>query len=505
MVGVGAWFSITAHVTLEETNHVKLAIPTAWAALILIILIGVSCSKKESPSVPDTNIDYYTCAMHPSVREKKPGPCPICGMEMVPVMKQKSKAVPSASPAAGGDHSQHLPKVSSTDAQDAGNTASPSVVATPSSSEPETTSFQVAPERLQAIGIRSDVIRREKLQRLLRAPGIVTIDESTLRDINIKTADGYIEKLFADYTGKKVNKDEPLALILSEGWIEAQQDYIKAYRAWRRTRVLMANENSIRLEQEINRMRARLRVWDLTEEQIKKLEDLALHVTEVDLTLRRGQGQGLSGFFELLSPITGIIIEKNAIEGAKFERGATLFKLAELSPIWIEAEFPEDQSPYMGVGHEFDVSFPALPGLAAKARVAFIYPQVDAGTRRLKARFVLQNPEMKLLPGMYANVSCGLEFGEKLAVPFDAVIPTGDRFVVFLDHGGGKLEPRFVKVGEKLGNSYEVLEGLVEGDRVITSANFLIDSESRIQGALKMWGGGSGAGAVDPHAGHGKP
>jgi len=481
------------------------ALPSALAALTLILLIGSGCSKKESASASDPNVDYYTCAMHPSVREKKPGPCPICGMELVAVMKQEAKIAPPTSPSASVNHSEHSPEASSSNASHTGHDGKPTVESPPVSSGPETSIFQVAPERLQAIGIRSDVIRREKLQRLLRAPGIVTIDESTLRDINIKTADGYIEKLFADYAGKKVRKGEPLALILSEGWIEAQQQYITAYRAWRRSKVLMANENQVVLQQEFNRMRARLRVWDLSDEQLKQLEDFALKLKDFDLTLRKGQGQGLSGFFELLSPVDGIVIEKNTVEGAKFEKGATLFKLAELSPIWIEAEFPEDQAPYVAVGHEFDVSFPAIPQMTAKAKVSFFYPQVNTETRRLKARFVLQNPQMRLLPGMYGNVSCALEFGEKLAVPFDAVIPTGDRFVVFLDHGGGRLEPRFIKVGEKLGNSYEVMEGLAEGDRIITSANFLIDSESRIQGALKMWGSGSGAGAADPHAGHGKP
>lgn len=365
---------------------------------------------------------------------------------------------------------------------------------------PETSVFQVSPDRLQAIGVRVGVVKTERLQRFLRAPGVVTVDESTLRDINVKASDGFIDKLYADATGKRVRKGEPLASILSEGWIEAQQDYIKAYRDWRRTKIFMANANPAALEQEINRMRARLHVWDLTDGQIKKMEDFAMNLKDYDLVLRKGQGQGLSGTFELLSPIDGIVLQKDAVEGMKFQQGQTLFRLAQLSPIWIEAEFHEDQAPYVAVGQEFNIEFPSIPSLATQAKVSFVYPQLNADTRRLKARFVLPNPDLKLLPGMYANVSGALEYGEKLAVPFDAVIPTGDRFVVFLEHGGGKLEPRYVKIGEKMGASYEVLDGLKEGDRVITSANFLIDSESRIQGALKAWGGN--APETNPAEGH---
>jgi len=475
--------------------HMKLRMQNNLVAFLLaglaLALTLSACGSKEGEPAPEGGIDYYTCSMHPSIREKKPGTCPICGMDLIPVAKKTT--------AAHGDHAHAaaIPSAPST----------PSESPAPPSDEGQGTgnsAFHIAPERLQAIGVRFTVIQKEQFHRLLRAPGVVAIDESTLRDVNVKTADGYIEKLYADYTGKSVRKNEPLALILSKGWIEAQQEYIRAYRAWRRTDLARADRNPAVLEQEFNRMRARLRVWDLTDEQLKKLEDFALNLKDFDLSLRTGQGQGLSGFFELKSPIDGIVVEKNVVEGAKFGEGQTLFKLARLSPIWIEAEFPEDQAPYVSVGQKFDVAYPALPQLRSQAKVAFLYPQIDRESRRLKVRFVLDNPQMKLLPGMYANVSCSQIIGEILAVPFDAVIPTGDRFVVFLDHGEGQLEPRYIQVGEKFGDHYQLLSGLKEGDRVVAGANFLIDSESRIQGALKIWSGSASAPApIDPHAGHG--
>jgi Cu(I)/Ag(I) efflux system membrane fusion protein len=356
----------------------------------------------------------------------------------------------------------------------------------PSSQEgAETSPFTISPERLQEIGVRTGVVQKTRLQRLLRVPGIVVVDESSLWDINVKAASGYIEELQANYTGKLVHKGEPLATILSEGWMEAQEDYMKAYLAYKRTVLMSPNENTFYLEQKLERYRARIRVWDLSEDQIHQLEELSLRTTDIELS--EHETKGLRGTFDLLSPIDGIVVEKQAIQGMQYETGQSLFRLAKLSPIWVEAEFPEDQAPYVGLGHEFNITFPAQPELNTKAKVDFIYPQLKPDTRRLKARFILQNANLKILPGMFANVSCAFEEGEKLAVPVDAVIPTGERFVVFLDHGQGKLEPRFVKLGDRLGDSYEVLDGLSEGDHVVTSANFLIDSESRLQGALKLW------------------
>jgi Cu(I)/Ag(I) efflux system membrane fusion protein len=434
-----------------------------WLMLALLAGVGIWLAACGKPA-KDADVDYYTCPMHPSVHEKKPGNCPICGMSLVAV---KKKAADGALTNTAADHHEHGAQAADADAAE----------------------FYIPPERQQAIGVRTGVVRKEKSQRLLRAPGIAVIDEATLRDVNVKAADGFIEKLYANTTGQPVRRGAPLALILSEGWIEAQQEYMTAYRNWKRTRQFMASENPVLLQQEFERFRARMRVWDLSDAQLKKLEDLALTLNDTSLTLRAGQGRGLNGLFELQSPVDGIVVEKPAVEGMKFERGQQLFRLAQLAPLWVEAEFPEDQAPFVSVGEEFQINFPSLAALTLTAKVAFIYPQFNTETRRLKARFVLANRDLKILPGMYANVSAAIPLGEKLVVPFSAVIPTGNRFVVFLDHGGGRLEPRFVELGEKLGENYEVLGGLADGDRIIASATFLIDSESRIQGALKSWGG----------------
>jgi len=410
-----------------------------------LVLFG--CSKAGVASgQPDSNVAYYTCTMHPSVRSQDPkGHCPICGMSLVPVYKQGAAAAAMA---------------------------------------PDTNPFTVPPERLQAIGASSGTVERRALQRPLSAPATVVIAESGLRDINVKSA-GYIVKLDADYIGKPVVAGRPLMTVLVEGWIDAQLDYIKAYRSYRRTADGgINNRNNLLAFDAIDRMRKRLRVWDMSEAQIADLEKFAVQMTEADLRT----GKGLKGTFDVLSPVSGHVMEKTAIEGMRFEAGQSLLKVVDLSTVWVQADFPEDQVRYVSPGQEFQIRFPALPAKSFPARVDFINPHLAEETRRQSVRFVVPNPGHELSPGMYATVEGNQRIGTKLAVPASAVIPTGRRTVVFLDHGGGKLEPRFVELGERYGDFYEVFSGLAENDRVVTSANFLIDAESRVQGALKSWG-----------------
>ena len=428
------------------------------AASVTLLLAG--CVKSGSASsAADPNVSYYTCTMHPSVRSQDPkGHCPICGMNLVPVYKDSAQGAAAAAPAAL-----------------AGATAS----------DTDTNPFNIPPERLQQIGASSGVVGMRDMQRPLSAPANVVIDESGLRDINVKSG-GYIVKLYADYVGKPVELGQPLMTVLVEGWIDAQLDYIKAYRSYARRSDggMPNNSNSLLVFDSIDRMRKRLRVWDMSDAQIADLEKFALTMDETDLRT----GRGLKGTFDVLSPVSGHVMEKNAIEGMRFEAGQSLLKVVDLSTVWVEADFPEDQARYVSMGQEFQISFPAMPGKPLSATVDFINPHLMADTRRQTVRFVVPNPGHALSPGMYATVEGDQDLGSRLAIPADAVIPTGRRYVVFLDHGGGRLEPKLVQLGERYGDFYEVLSGLAENDRVITSANFLIDAESRVQGALKTWG-----------------
>lgn len=433
------------------------------ALIGLSLLALTACSRSDqSASSAGSDVAYYTCTMHTFVRSQDPkGHCPVCGMALVPVYK------------AGATH----PDSSAT------TNAAPAAAASAIDSNGM---VQISPERMQQIGVTTEVISERALTRPLHAPARVAISESSLRDINVKAAPGYVTKLYADYTGKVVHKGEPLATILSEGWVGAQEDYMAAYRSYKRTLLSSPNDNSFYLKQQLDRYRARLRVWDLSEDQIRQLEELSLHVTDVDLS--KHVTTGLKGTFDLLSPIDGIVVEKQAIQGMRYETGQSLFRLAQLSPIWVEAQFPEGQAQFVDVGQKMTITFPSLPQRKAVGEVAFIDPNIDDAQRRLKVRFVVPNDDNALRPGQFAEVTGEVPAGKSLVVSTGAVVPTGTKYFVFVDRGDGKLEPREIQVGVHSGDYYEVVSGLNAGERVISSANFLIDSESRIQGVLKAWG-----------------
>ena len=429
------------------------------ALLGLSLLTLTACSRKASESMAsDSNVAYYTCTMHPFVRSQDPkGKCPVCGMDLVPVYKSAgtpgSAPTTNAAPVAAG---------SSVDSNGVVN---------------------LTPERLKEIGVTTEVVTKRRLTRSVRAPARAEIDESSLRDINVKAGAGYITKLYASYEGMSFKKGQPLMTVLCEGWLQTQIDYLKAYRAWKRT-PLVAPNNSIALDNQLELMRARIRVWDLSDDQIHDLEKFALSTNEIDLRT----GHGLSGSFDVLAPFDGYVHMKKAIEGMRFEPGQSLLELADHSHVWIVAQFPEDQAMYVNVGQKLAVTFPSMPEHHIQGEISFIDPHVDEEQRRIMARIVISDEGHMFHPGLFAEVSGEIPAGESLTISTGAVVPTGDKYIVFVDHGDGKLEPLEVQIGSHSGDYYEVVSGLNEGDRIVSSANFLIDAESRIQGVLKTWG-----------------
>ncbi len=402
----------------------------------------------------DPSVAYYTCAMHPEVHSNDPkGHCPICGMNLVPVLKQDAAAAPAATTAA----------MSKTDP------------------------FSIPPERLAAIGVRVGTVERKRVALPLRAPATLAYDEAGFRDVNVKGGGGFVTALDANYVGKRVAKGERLLTALVEDWIEAQRAYVTAWRARKRTGGAMFAQNAFASDQELERFRARLRIWDLSDAQLAELDRFAATVSDFDLRT----GKGLKGTLDVLAPVSGWVTEKTAVEGMRFEAGQSLLRLADLSTVWAEASFDEDAARYLAPGTAFTVRMEALPDLRLPAKIEYLAPGFTEGSRRRIARLRLANPDGKLVPGMAGSVEGEADLGERLVVPASALLPTGGRMVAFLDRGNGKLEPRFVVAGTRLGEEIEVVSGLAEGDRVVTSANFLIDSESRLQGALKLFEEGS--------------
>ena len=386
------------------------------ALLGLSLLTLTACSRKTPEGTArDSSVAYYTCTMHPFVRSHEPkGKCPICGMDLVPVYE--SVAAP-----------------------DSGAPTNAATVAAGGSIDPNGM-VNLTPERLQEIGVTTEVVTKRGLTQSLRAPARAEIDESSLRDINVKAGAGYITKLDASSEGMSFKKGQPLMTVLCEGWLQTQIDYMKAYRAWKRT-PLMSPNNSIALDNQLELMRARIRVWDLSDEQIHDLEKFALSTNEIDLRT----GHGLSGSFDLLAPFDGYVHRKKAIEGMRFEAGQSLLELVDHSHVWIVAQFPEDQAMYVNVGQKMTITFPSMPERKLEGEISFINPHVDEEQRRIMARMVISDEGHMVHPGLFAEVSGEIPAGQGLTISTGAVVPTGDRYIVFVDHGGGKLEPREVR------------------------------------------------------------
>ncbi len=441
------------------------------ALLGLSLITLTACSRSVSTAkAGNSDVAYYTCTMHPFVRSQDPkGKCPICGMDLVPVMKSSAKAD------AGTDMTMTAAPAMAASAMNS-NGAAPSPM-------DANGMVNIAPERLQEIGANTEVVTTRVLTRTLRAPARAEIDESALRDINVKAGAGYITKLYANYEGATFRKGQPLMTVLCEGWLQTQIDYIKSYRAWKRL-PLVAPNNSFALDNRLELMRARIRVYDLSDDQIHDLEKFALSTNEIDLRT----GHGLSGSFDVLAPFDGYVHVKKALEGMRFEAGQSLLELADHSHVWIVAQFSEDQAMYVNVGQKLTVTFPSMPQQKVQGEISFIDPHVDDQQRRIMARIVIPDTGHMFHPGLFAEVSGEVPIGERLSISSSAVVPTGNKFIVFVHHGGGQLEPREVQLGDHSGDNDEVVSGLKEGDRVISSANFLIDAESRIQGVLKTWG-----------------
>lgn len=370
---------------------------------------------------PGGDIAYYTCSMHPSVRRNAPGTCPICSMGLVPVTRE----------------------------------------------EVDTGVILVDSERRQAIGVRTATVERRPTAIHVRAVGRIVYDETRLTEVSLKTR-GWIGALYADATGERVRKGEPLFTLYSPELYAAEEELLTALQSQEAARKTSVPDRSDYL---VEAARTRLRLWDVQDGQVDEIVKKGKPLEQVPI----------------LSPVTGYVVEKNVVEGAAVEPGKTLYRIAGLDRIWIEAEVYEAELPLVHVGQKAEITLPYLPGKKLTGRVSFIYPYLEGKSRTGKIRVELPNPSLELKPDMYANVDLSEERGERLVVPVEAVIYAGPRRLVFLDLGGGRLRPQEIQVGLRLGDDYEVLSGLKEGDVVVTSGNFLIGAESRLKSATGDW------------------
>jgi RND family efflux transporter MFP subunit len=433
----------------------------------------VRATKGATPATPARRVLYYVDSMNPAYKSDKPGVAPD-GMALKPVYADEVTAPTGGSGRTTLYHqdpqdAQHRADKPGLDPE-TGNALEP-VYADATPAGPRG-AIKVSPERQQLIGVKFATVELSGQPRSIRAVGKVTFDETRVAHVHTRI-DGWIEKVFVDFTGDFVKLGEPMLTIYSPEMLASQQELLLAARArdlMRNNPLASAAEHGDSL---FEAARRRLELWQLKDDQI-------------DQVLKTGQP---IHSITLYAPASGFVTERKAFPNQKVTPDSDLYTITDLSRIWIVADVFESDITSIRIGDAAYAQFPNgnTPSLGAK--VTYIQPQVDPVTRTLKVRLDAPNPGLRMKPDMYVTVEFGIAGAKELVVPADAVLDTGDRQTVFVDLGNGYLEPRQVVVGERHGDRVAITRGLSAGERVVSSGTFLIDSESQLKAAA----GGMGA------------
>ncbi|ACG75436.1 efflux transporter, RND family, MFP subunit [Anaeromyxobacter sp. K] len=420
----------------------------------------------------------YQCPMHPSVVQDHPGDCPICGMKLVKVdggggagakgerkiLFYRSPMDPKqTSPTPRKDEMgmDYLPVYS----DEGGGAADVEGLATVS----------IDPSRQQLIGLRTAQVTRGTVGGAWRTVGRVAVDETRVKHVNVKIP-VYVERIYVDFVGKPVKRGEPLFSVYSPDLLAAQEELLLALR----TQGTLAGSRAVGGDALVEAARRKLQLWDVPPAEIRKLEET-------------GKPTKTLTFY---SPISGVVVKKDVVEGMKLDAGAMPYEIVDLSQVWVLADVYERELRNVKVGLPATLTLNAFPNHPFKGKVSFIDPLLDPKTRTVKVRLAFANPTGELRPEMFGEVVLQGKAREGLRVPADAVIDSGTQSVVFVALEEGKFQPRAVKLGASDGTSVEVVSGLHEGEKVVTRANFLIDSESRLRASLAALAPSGGAPAA---------
>jgi len=372
-------------------------------------------------------IKYWAAPMDPTYIRNEPGKSPM-GMDLVPVYEEEGEE-----------------------------------------KEP-TSTIRIDPVTIQNMGVRLARVERKALVKNIRTVGNVTFDETKIYTVNTKF-NGWIEKLYVDFVGTKVRKGQPLFDIYSPELVTAQEEYLLALQ--QQASLSASPYPSIRegAERLLKASRTRLRYWDVTEKQINDIEQAG----EVRKTVT------------VYSPASGVVIKKLAFQGHYVQAGMHQYEIADLSTVWVDVDIYEYELPWVREGMEAEMDLTYIPGKRFYGKVLYIYPYLEAKTRTATLRLQFQNPDYELKPDMYANIYLDSAVAkDSLVVPEEAVIDSGVRKVVFVSLGKGKFEPREVELGvEGKGHEFQVLKGLREGEEIVMSGQFMLDSESRLREAIQ--------------------
>ena len=321
--------------------------------------------------------------------------------------------------------------------------------------------LEMSPQRQQLIGVVFARVERRPLSLSLRAHGRVEVDETQVADVVLKY-DAYVEKLFVNQTGQPVKAAEPLLVLYSPDLLASEQDYLVAIRS----------QGVPGREQLVSAAEERLRLWGLSNEQIAELR-------------KRGKAEPR---MTIHSPASGVVLEKNVVAGTRAMAGNVLYRIGNLGRIWVLADLFESDAPYVQAGQPATMSLPWASGVTWKGVVQFVYPTVDEKTRAVRARLAFSNAQLSFKPGMFVDVNVQVPLGNRLAVPDDALLASGEHRYAFVKRGEGQLQATEVQVGAVAGDYSEVLAGLAEGEEVATQATFLLSSEAQLRSALPRWG-----------------
>ena len=375
-------------------------------------------------SQAERKILYWYDPMHPQYRSDKPGTAPDCGMDLVPKYADEQ----AASMAPG--------------------------------------SVMISAAKQQLIGVRTVVAKREILVRNVRTTAQIAADETKIAHVHVKI-NGFIEQVFVDYIGQLVKKGQPLFTIYSPDLVSTQEEYLIAKRGEKTLGTSQFAEVAQGSQSLLRSTRERLKLWDISDEQIKKLDETG----EVSRTLT------------FYSPITGFVMDRKAFPQTSVTPDTELYTVSDFSTVWVNADIFEYEVPFVKVGQHAEMQLSYYPGKTWNGHVSFIYPTVDPTTRTVKVRMEFPNPDFTLKPQMFADVDLKVSYGNQIVVPQEAVLDSGKEQRVFVAKGDGYFEPHEITIGAKLDGKVVVLSGLKAGETVVSSGNFLVDSESRLKSA----------------------